>query len=157
MEKYRCKCLYGFVLATNGASETAREYNSKQLHNSNSYAHTTEHHSDILKVSDEFVQAAVFVEVFRGLSAWGSHSAGDLLAWAARAGQGGDVVGSPVTGAVDTAALQISLHDVEGLGDVLVSGVFLDGLVQVVYYGVLQVLMSHVARNADSHLSHEDD
>lgn len=31
MEKYRCKCLYGFVLATNGASETAREYNSKQL------------------------------------------------------------------------------------------------------------------------------
>lgn len=81
--------------------------NNNYLHNSNSYAHATEHHSDILKVSDEFVQAAVFVEVFGGLSARGSHSAGDLLAWAARAGQGGDVVGSPVTGTVDTAALQL--------------------------------------------------
>lgn len=51
----------------------------------------------------------------------------------------------------------ISLNDVESLGDVLVSGVLLDGLVQVFHDRVLQILVLHVACDADGQLRHEDD
>lgn len=51
----------------------------------------------------------------------------------------------------------IGLKNVEALGDVRVGGVFLDGLVEVVHYRGLQVLLLHVACDADGQLSHEDD
>lgn len=144
--------LYGLVLTADGASETASEYDTKQLHYSNSYANTAEYKGGVLEVLDEFVEAALLVEVVGERSARRGHAASDLLTRAAGR-RHRDVVGFPVIGAVDTATFEVSLYDVECFGDVLVGVVLLDGAVQVSQYRVLQVLVLHVASDADCQLS----
>lgn len=76
------------------------------LYYSDAQTDSPEHQGEVLEVSNEFVQAAFFVEVFGFIGARRGHSAGDLLAGAAGAGER-DVVLSPVFGAVDTAAWQL--------------------------------------------------
>lgn len=130
--------LYGLVLTADGASETASEYDTKQLkqnncillhfvdgllmdrvvmfssykaknfylHYSYSYANAAEYQGGVLEVLDEFVEAALLVEVVGQRSAGRGHAAGDLLTRAAGR-RHRDVVGFPVIGAVDTAAFEL--------------------------------------------------